>query len=63
MEIRSISSLADGQICDVYARHNWQEAAWSAGDRCFYLTDKEDGRPTGIPVADVEHWRLAGVVF
>jgi hypothetical protein len=61
MEIRSLSSLVDGQLCDVYAGHYWQQTAWSAQDRCFYPNDKEDGRQTGIPVGDVEQWRPAGV--
>jgi hypothetical protein len=53
MEIRSISSLDDGQLCKVYARHYWQETSWSSDNRCFYLIDKEDGRQTGIPGGDV----------
>jgi hypothetical protein len=63
MEIRSISSLVDGQVCDVYTGHYWQEAFWPTENRCFYLTDREDGSPTGIPVENVEQWRPAGGAF
>jgi hypothetical protein len=41
MEIRSLLSLVDGQICDVVTGYYWQETARSIEDQCVHQTDKE----------------------